>query len=368
MRTYAEIDLTRVMENVRVIASRLPKGTALYGAMKADAYGHGAVAVARAAKKAGLQGCCVASAEEGEELIASGIGLPVLLLGRLLPEDEERAVELGLEFNVFDPGQVARVDGIAGRLQKKARVHAKLDTGMHRLGMDSDEDVSAMIAALKAAPNVTLEGVFSHLSSADDERAYTLMQKGKFDHWVKMFRDAGFTFRTHLQNTPGIFNYGERGYDIARPGIGIYGYGYGFDTSKLRPALSWYARVLQVRELAAGETVSYNRTFRAERPMTLACIAAGYADGYKRCLSSRGEVLLAGRRCRVVGRVCMDLTLVDVTGVPVAPGDWATLLGTDGGETIDATELAELCGTINYEILTSIHDKRVPRKYVGGEA
>jgi len=378
--TEAVVDLAAIAHNYRLAVE--VGGRPAIGVVKADAYGHGAVRVARALVDAGAPVLAVALVEEGIELRDAGIEAPVLVLGGAYGDAYEELVRHRLVPVVFTREHVTRLAAAARSLGVRARLHVKVDTGMGRLGATEDE-LSALADVLRASPDVEVEGLLTHFASADlAPRATTERQIRRFEAAWEAFAQAGIAPRLrHLANSAGTIEYAFVPQGLTRPGIMLYGY-LPFDPAaaplpeaarevakRLRLALSWRTAIAHVKEVAAGTPISYGGYWVAQRTSRIATLPVGYADGYSRRLSGRagygcGHVLVRGRRAPVAGTVCMDLTMVDVTDVPGASvGDEVVLLGEQGSERIDADELARRAGTISYEVLCGI-GTRVPRRYV----
>lgn len=362
---YVEIDLEAIRHNVRAMREQLRAGTQLLAVVKADAYGHGATAVALAALKAGASMLAVAIPEEGEALRAAGIQAPILILGGSEPEAAEAIVKNRLIQTLFDEGMLRALSRAAGRLGLEAQVHLKLDTGMSRIGVRSPEEAAVLAQAVDAAPGVTLAGAFTHFATADepDARA-TMCQIERFEAMTAAIsRVHPAAFLRHACNSAGIFRYPQAHYDLVRGGIALYGYAPSPDITGLRPAMRWATRAVYVKDLPQGARISYGGTYEAERDMRVMTLPVGYADGYRRAFSGKAQVLVRGRRANVVGRVCMDQVMVDVTDIPgCAEGDEAVLMGAQGEDAIDAAELAAWADTISYEMLLA-PSARVPRVY-----
>ena len=353
---YVEIDLEAVRHNARQMLARLSEGTRLMAVVKADAYGHGAVQVAQAALEAGASALAVAIPEEGECLRAAGIAAPILVLGGIEPDAAGAVVRCGLTQTVFDARAIAALSQAAQRLNRPARVHLKLDTGMSRIGVRTAAQAAALAQAADEAPGVRLVGAFTHFASADEEDAsQTQQQIARFEDMLRAVEAVhGAPLLRHACNSAGIYRYPQAHYDMVRGGIALYG---------CAPAMRWTTRATFVKDLPAGERISYGGTYTAARDMRVMTVPVGYADGYRRAFSGRAQVLVRGRRAPVVGRVCMDQMMVDVTDVPgCAAGDEVVLLGAQGGEAISADEMAAWADTISYEILLA-PSARVPRTY-----
>jgi len=376
--TEAIVDLSAIVHNYR-LATEIG-GRPAVGVVKADAYGHGAVPVARALVEAGCPVLGVALVEEGLELREAGIAVPTLVLGGAYGDDYEPLVRHRLTPLVFTADHVRRLAAAARAAGTRASAHLKLDTGMGRIGVLPAE-LPALVEALRASPEVRLEGVCTHFASADLEpRSTTERQVVLFNEMAAMLERAGFTLKHHLANSAGTIAYPSARQDLTRPGIMLYGYlpfaqgaplspGVAEAAARLRRPLTWRTAITHVKSVPAGTPVSYGGKWVARRPSRIATLPVGYADGYGRRLSGRpdqgrAEVVVHGRRAPVAGTVCMDMTMIDVTDVPDAvPGDEVLLLGQEGAARVDADDLAAWAGTISYEILCQI-GRRVPRRYV----
>jgi alanine racemase len=378
--TEAVVDLAAIAHNYRVAVEA--GGRPAIGVVKADAYGHGALAVARALLRAGAPVLAVALVEEGLELREAGIAAPVLVLGGAYEGAYDLVVRHRLMPLVFSAEHVVRLAAAARAQGTRASAHVELDTGMGRTGVAPGE-LPAFVAALRGAPEVALDGACTHFANADLEgREVTERQVARFDEMTRALEQVGLRIRLrHLANSAGALEFPGVRQDLTRPGIMLYGY-FPFRPevpvsaatraagARLRPALTFRTAVMHVKTVDAGTPISYGGRWMARRESRIATLPVGYADGYARRLSGRpdmgrAEVLVRGRRAPVAGTVCMDLTMVDVTDVPgAAPGDEVVLVGEQGGAAIGADELAERAGTISYEILCGI-SRRVPRRYRG---
>jgi len=367
MRTWVEVNLDAIRENARRLNARLG-GAQLIAVVKANAYGHGAVHVARA-----LQGIAprfaVISPEEALELRMAGITEPILILSPLEAETVEGAFDAHAEvcLSTLDDARMLA----AATLQRRRRlsVHLKMDTGMNRCGTRPDQ-LASVLEYLSTRPLLRLVGVWTHFAVADDPAdGFTAEQ---FQAFTAALRRFGLErLMRHAANSGAVLNFTDFLLDAARVGIALYGVYPSAATSRevaLTPALTWKATVCRVAEALPGETVSYGRRYTIERPSRLATVAVGYADGYPRQASNRGWVLIRGQRAPIRGTICMDALVCDVTDIPDASyGDVATLIGSDGDEQISADDLAAWSETIAYDILTGI-GRRVKRRYEGGEA
>jgi len=363
--TVAEIRLSALRHNLQVIRALLPQGVGLLGIVKANAYGHGALSVALALEAGGARMLGVATVEEGVELREGGVRLPVVVLGGVDPPQAAEALSHGLSAVLFDLGQIgdlARAASVAGR---PFPVHVKVDTGMGRLGLLPREAMEAA-GRIAATPALRLEGWMTHLSSADgpaaEDREHTAAQLAAFRETLPAVRKAfGTAVAVHALNSAGILRFGGEPFDLVRPGISMYGCSPlppGDASPDLRPVMRIVTKVLSLKELPAGHAVSYNRRYRCDGARRIAVVPIGYADGYRRALTGRARMSAAGHPVPVVGTVCMDHTMIDVTGVP------GVAIGTDvevmGGASMGAEEMARICGTIPYEILVQV-GPRIPR-------
>ena len=362
-RTWAEIDLAALAKNLAAIGKRCNKK--VYAVVKADAYGHGAVETARALGRCGVYGFCVSNLAEAEELRAAGLTQPVLILGYTPVEYADALANHNIEQCVYS---LEYASALSAAAKKTVRVHLKLDTGMGRIGFDCRSDCLPGLEDAKqvlSLPNLEACGVFMHYAVADtpSEDAFTAAQYSRFCKAVAALEAGGHQFAIkHCSNSAGALGLEEMGTDAIRAGIILYGLApdTGMELPEgVKPVMSLYSTVSMVKTVAAGESVSYGRTYRADAERTIATVSAGYADGVPRLLSNCGSVLIHGKRAPIVGRVCMDQFAVDVTDIPdVKMGDTVTIFGP--GLSVD--EVARAAQTINYEIICGI-SKRVPRVY-----
>lgn len=363
---WAEIDLDCIKHNVGELRQAASSAQVM-AVVKADGYGHGAVPVAQAALEAGATWLGVATLEEGVDLRKAGLTAPVLILGYIPPAQADTVVLYDLRPTVFHLNFAQALAQWGRALMRRVPVHIKVDTGMSRVGVQPAEAV-AFLQAVANLPQLEVEGVFTHLAAADDpDHPLTAEQLQRFGGVLSALGDAGIMPKLrHACNSAGILLHPAGHYDLVRAGIALYGLPPDPTltlSADLRPALTWKCRVAMIKAIEPGRSVSYGATYRAARAERIASLPVGYADGYFRLLSGRGEVLIGGHRCPVVGRVCMDQTMVRVPDdAEVSVGDEAVLIGEQGGERISASDLAGLAGTINYEIVCAI-SKRVPRLY-----
>ena len=370
MRTWAEISLGNLEHNYRALRACAPNSGFL-GVVKANAYGHGAVPVAKRLEELEADYLAVACLAEARELREAGVLTPILLLGYTPTNCAEELLRYGLTQTVYDLESARAFSAAAQAAGRRLRIHMKADTGMSRLGWLCNEghrtEAADAIAAVCALPGLEAEGLFTHFADADGNEEYTMGQFTRFLDARQALEALGVRFKIcHCAASAAVLNYPCTHMDMVRPGIALYGY-YpapgleGLDSSGLLPVMALKTRVAAVRAVPAGTCVSYGCTARLERDSRLAVLPVGYGDGYPRLLSNRMEVLLRGRRCPVVGRICMDMCMVDVTDVPDAvPGDVAELYGREGL----LEQAAALAGTIPYELLCNVNP-RVPRIYTG---
>lgn len=344
------IDLAVLRENIRSIRGTLPARTRLMAVVKADGYGHGMIPVARNALAAGADALAVALADEGVQLREAGIEAPVLVLGAASPEELAEGVRYGLTMTVCSPDMVASMQTAAEMLDRQALAHLKVDTGMNRIGVRTQEEVRAVLAALEVSPRVQLTGAFTHFADADGENLdFTREQLRRFRELTALLSEG---ILRHCANSAAIHRFPEAAMDMVRAGISMYGYPPVPTELPLRPFMRWTAPVTYVKTIAPGDTVSYGRTFTADKTLRIATIACGYGDGYHRSASGKAEVILHGRRVPVIGRICMDQMMADVSNLPeVKPGDEAVLMGSEGESVITAEDIAAWAGTISYEVL-----------------
>jgi alanine racemase len=363
--TRAEIDLAALRHNAAVLR-RAAGGTALAAVVKADAYGHGAVGVARAL--AGLvERFAVSLIEEGIELRDAGITEPILVMGPSLAGGHRELCERGLTAVVSDPGDLDALAAIGRARGRPVPIHIKVDTGMGRLGIAAGE-LAGLLARAGSGGGLLVEGLCTHFASADlpdlaEARRVTHAQLAAFDRAIADAHAAGATgLVCHAANSAGVIRFPAARFDLCRPGLAMYGNGLAPAGESLRPVMHLVSQIAQVRAVAAGQAVSYGGLWRAARASRVAVLPIGYADGYPRRLTGSAEVLVNGRRCPVVGAISMDMTLVDVTtlGHDAGVGDAVVFLGAQGEERITAAELAERAGVTEYEVTCAV-SKRVPR-------
>lgn len=367
--TYAEINIDALRHNCREVLKRLPKEMNVLAIVKANAYGHGALFCARALAGLGVSRLGVATVEEGIELRDGGLGGEIFVLGGVLTPNPKDLLEYRLKPVLHDLEGVKKLGSYLKDANKEYAVHIKLDTGMGRLGL-LPSDTEELIRLLKAFPQICVEGVMTHLARADEEnpeptdRQFVLFQKLQ-----RIFEEKGLKAPFyHIANSAMIIDGRSNGYQWARPGIMLYG-AYPHPRQReivdLKPVMTLKTGIMSLKRHPAGSPLSYGGTFVTKHESLIGILPVGYADGYPRLVSNRASVLVRGRRAPVVGRVCMDLTLVDVTNIPgVSLGDEVVLFGKQGDAIIRAEEVADWAETISYEIFCGI-TSRVPRIYVG---
>ncbi len=356
------IDLAALRNNVRLLRQAIPPQAMLMAVVKADAYGHGIVRVAKNALCAGADWLAVARTDEGMVLRNAGVSAPILVLGAASGMEIGDGVAHDLTLTVTDPLMILSAQRHAERLGKTALIHLKLDTGMGRIGVRTADEVMAILRTLEACPSVRLTGVFTHFADADGENPdYTLMQLRRFNELCAFLPQ---NIIRHCANSAAIHRCPEAALDMVRAGISMYGYPPVPVDTPLQPVMDWRTAVTYVKKIQPGDKVSYGCTFSADKPMTIATVACGYGDGYHRSASGRAQVIIHGRRCPVVGRICMDQMMVDVSELTdVEPGDEAVLIGGEGPFSITAEDLGAWSGTISYEVLLAATE-RVHRRWI----
>ncbi|MHB9036027.1 MAG: alanine racemase [Armatimonadota bacterium] len=367
--TYAEVDLSAIRDNIRAVRARVGEGVKIMPAVKANGYGHGAVQVSKACLDSGADVLCVSSLEEGAELREAGFDAPIMTLGCSPNDAAESLVKYGITSTVCDISFAKSISNAAVRLGKTATCHIKVDTGMGRIGVRL-EDAVDFVRAVAGLPSVMVEGLFTHFPCSDEQdRSFTLAQ-------VETFRDVAFRLKRagveisllHTSNSGGILTFPEADFSAVRPGIIVYGHYPSCEVAKsipVREALTLKTRIVFLKDAERGTGISYGRTHTLKRRSKVATLPVGYGDGYSRLLSNKGEAAVRGVRVPLIGRVCMDQCMIDVTDVPgVECGDEVILYG-GGYDYLSVSRIAEKIGTISYEVLCNI-GQRVPRVYVSG--
>lgn len=365
-QVWAEVNLQTLRENYFKLQAFTR--SEMMPIVKADAYGHGVIPVVKTLIACGAERYGVALLEEALEIKAVFPELTVMVIGATEPDQSDILVKKEIIPAIFQLSQAQALSEAAVKQNRTARLHIKIDTGMNRIGFRERD--FADIMKIAALPNLFIEGIFTHLATSDQrDLSFAREQLNRFQSLYDKLKKAGLTIPIrHAANSAAILQFPESHFELVRPGISLYGFTPSSQISGavgLEPVMSWKAKVSHVKSIKTGETVSYGRTFQAAYPTRVATIPVGYADGLRRALSNQGEMLIHGRRSTMIGRVCMDQTMLEVTKIPgVQVGDVVTILGKDGHDQITATEMAEWIGTISYEVVCGI-SKRVPRVYLG---
>ncbi len=363
-RVWAEIDLSACIENFRKIKDIVKKSKILV-AIKADAYGHGAREIAKVLEKEGAYMFGVADVEEGIDLREKAkTKSKILVLSPIPYHFTDALFEYKLTPTITEIDFAKILNEKAKKHRKKIKVHVEVDTGMGRTGVD-EEKIFEFMDELNNLKNIEIEGVFTHFPSAEQDKKFTLQQIKRFEKIIKKLKEKIPRLIAHAANSAGILNYKNSYFDMVRPGLAIYGINPNRKAKiSLKPVMKLYTRIVNLRQMKKGKTISYGRTYKLDRDAKIAVLSVGYGDGYPRNLSNKGKVIVHGKKVNIVGVVCMDLTMVDVSKIKdLKIGDKVTLLGEDGGEKITASEIAEWADTIPYEIISRI-SRRVPRFYI----
>lgn len=368
LRTWCDIDLAAIRRNMCNIREKAGQGVKVMAVIKADGYGHGAIPIGHHIEDI-TDYFGVASIDEAVELRKSGISIPILILGYNSPSLYEMNLLYDIDQTIYSIETAKAMSETAKRAGKRARIHIALDTGMTRIGFSADEEGLAAVKEIAALPNIHLEGLFTHFSCADmTDKAYTHQQMERYDHFVDMLEEAGITIPVkHICNSAGIMEFDHHRYDMVRAGIILYGLMPSDEVDvksiDLEPALAWKTHVVNIMEPEMNRGVSYGATYVTDHPCRIATVSIGYADGYPRSLSNKGYMLIHGQKAPILGRVCMDQTMVDITHIAdVKVEDEVILAGGWDEKRISVEEISELAGSFNYEFVCDI-SKRVPRKY-----
>lgn len=364
-RSAVLVDLDRIRDNFLAVKRKVGDKTGILAVIKADAYGHGAIETARE-----LESLCdffgVADIDEAMQLRIGGFSKPILILGRTDPYYSDVIIKYDIRTAISCLSDAESLNEEGARQGKKAKIHIAVDTGMSRIGFQADEVNE--IVKISRLPYIEIEGVFSHFATADDrDLSRAIKQKELFDRVVADIENEGISIPLrHMNNSAGIINFSEK-YDLVRAGIVLYGLYPSHDIDKslleIKPAMRWVAKISHVKTLPAGREISYGGTYVTAKDTRVATVPVGYADGYPRCLSGEGEVLVNGKRVPIIGRICMDQFMIDVTDVPdVTMGDEVTLVGNDGDDCLTMEEVSEKAYSFNYELPCRI-SRRVPRLY-----
>ena len=373
-RIYAKINLDAICYNMKSIEQKLSAGTKIIAVVKTDGYGHGALEIARKIEGFdSLFGFAVATAEEAYGLRQSGIEKPILILGYTFEDDFEELIQSQVRFTVYSYEMAKPISKAAQNVGRNAKVHIKIDTGMSRIGYQVTAGSADEIAEINALSGITIEGVFTHFARADEaDKTFTLEQIQQFQNMISMLKERKLEIPLkHCSNSAGIAELPQANMDCVRAGIILYGLWPSDEVKRdslaLKPAMELKSRIVHIKTLEAGRSISYGGTYCLKEPRKIATIPVGYGDGYPRSLSNKGYVLIHGKKAPIVGRVCMDQFMVDVTDIPdVNMLDTVTLLGKDGGSFLSMEELGTLSGRFNYEFACDI-GKRVPRIYSSNE-
>ncbi len=370
-RVCAHINLDAVLHNLKQMRAHISEDTKIMAVIKADAYGHGSVPIAWEMEELSyVYGYGVASVEEAMQLRNANIRKPILVLGYTFPYSYETLINQEITPTVFRRDVLHQLDEIAGRMNVKSPIHIKVDTGMTRIGIRPDEDGAAFVKEALSCENLVVEGIFTHFSKADEaDKTYANRQLQNFLSFVKKCEEENdYKFKlVHCSNSAGIIDMPDANLDLVRAGIILYGMWPSEEVNKqaieLEPVLSLKSHIVYVKDVEAGVPVSYNGTYITQRTTKIATVPVGYADGYPRNLSNTGTVIIAGKRAPIIGRVCMDQFMVDVSSIPECKeGDEVTLIGKDGSEWITIEELGSISGRFNYEFACEI-GKRTPRVF-----
>lgn len=371
-RVYADIRLDIICDNVDRLMALTPSGTKALAVVKADGYGHGDIAVAKAVYDK-VYGYAVATLDEAVNLRENGIDKPILILGFVNTDEYTTLVKYNVAATIFDYETAKELDMIAKELNKTAICHIKVDTGMRRIGLEPNLSGATVIQKIVALENIKAQGIFTHFATADEKNKYQAdKQFEKFSNFIEYLHGQGIDFEIqHCANSAAVIDMPYTYKDMVRLGIAMYGM-YPSDEVEqsnvdLRPALELKSHVTMVKCVEAGQKISYGGTFETTKQTILATVSVGYGDGYPRSLSSKGYVLIHGKKAPIVGRVCMDQLMVDVTEIEhVKRNDIVILIGKDGNEVITIEEIAKLAGTFNYEFVCDLN-KRIPRNYYMNE-
>ena len=372
LRGYVEVDLDAITENMYHMKEHISPNTKMIAVIKTNGYGHGSYPIAQALHQLDfVYGYAVATAEEAHELRQEGIRKPILVLGYTFPYSYEMLASEEIRPAVFRYDMIPQLAQASRKTGKKVKVHIAVDTGMSRIGITPDEEGLGFVKALLEEPALEVEGIFTHFANADEEdKTSAREQLAKFEEFIQLIETkTGYQIPVkHCSNSAGILELPEANMDVVRAGITMYGLYPSDEVRKdivpLRPALSLYSHVTFIKTIHKGQKVSYGGTYTAEKDVRVATVPLGYGDGYPRSLSNCGYVLIRGQRVPIIGRICMDQFMVDVSSLPcVEEGDTVTLIGYDGEEHISAEELGDLSHRFNYELVCNL-SLRIPRVYL----
>lgn len=369
-RVHAVIDLDAICHNIKEVKRVIGPDVKVMPVIKADGYGHGAVPIAKALNEIGVDAFAVAIIEEGITLRKNGITQPIVILGYTSEYQYSSLIQYEIQPTVFCYEMAESLSKIAAALGQNAKIHIKLDTGMNRIGFKPTRESLEIVKKISKLPNIKIEGIFTHFACVDEaDKTSAKKQKAEYDKFIGWLSEEGIEIPVkHVSNSASIIDMKDWRMDMVRSGIITYGLYPSEEVSKdvldLRPAMSLKTHIVYIKEVGPGEGVSYNHTFVTKRNTKIATIPVGYADGYPRALSSKGRVLIRGQYAPIIGRICMDQFMVDVTDIPdVSVMDEVTLVGVDGENRISVEEVANGAGSFNYEFVCGV-SKRVPRVYM----
>lgn len=370
-RGYATVDLDKIHRNMDHMKANLDQTTRMIGVIKADGYGHGAAAIAKELEPLDyMYGFAVATSEEAHSLRMAGVEKPILILGYTFPCSYRQLIEEEVRPAVFKEEMLVKLSDTAMQMKKQAKIHIKVDTGMSRIGILPDKNGLLFVEKAFHTEGIVVEGIFTHLATADHaDKRYAIEQMERFQAFCREIEDLGITIPVkHCSNSAGIVEMRKANMDVVRAGITLYGLWPSEEVSRhiveLEPALELKSTIIYLKTIPANTPVGYGRTYIAENERKIATIPIGYGDGYPRSLSNRGSVLIRGKRAPIVGRICMDQFMVDVTEIEgVAENDEVTLIGNDGKERITMEEIGEISGRFNYELACDLGN-RIPRVYI----
>lgn len=370
-RVYAEVNLDAILYNMEQMRKLLKEDTKIMGVIKTDGYGHGAVPIGRELEQLDYTwGYATATVEEAEILRRNGIEKPILVLGATFPEQYEAMADLGIRVNLYSIRQAEQMEAVAAKMNKKIMVHAKIDTGLSRLGFQVTEEAADEIARISRMPHIIVEGIFTHFAKSDaKDKTMANQQMEAFAKMKKMLEERNVEIpMIHCSNSAAIIDMPEANMSVVRAGISLYGMWPSDEVKKenidLQPVMSLKSCIVFLKELEKGRTISYGATYETTRKQRIATVPVGYGDGYPRSLSNKGYVLIYGKKAPICGRICMDQFMVDVTDIPEAQeGDLVTLVGKDHGAEITMEEIGDLSGRFNYEFACDL-GKRIPRVYI----
>ncbi len=367
-RVYCQVNLDNIYENIISIKKIVNESTSMVAVVKMDGYGHGAVPVAKKIDEH-IDAYAVATVDEGINLRINGIDKPIYILGFTYEKRIKEAIKYDIRMAVFEYEMAEKINEVAAKMGKTAKIHIKLDTGMSRIGFKDDDNAIDDVVAISKLENIEIEGIFTHFARADEtDKTSTFTQIKRFDDFNARLNEKGVDIKIkHCSNSAGIIDLKEANYNATRIGISLYGLYPSDEVDKsnvvLKPALELKSHIVFVKEIEKGTAVSYGGTFVADKKMRIATIPVGYGDGYPRSLSNKGYVLINGNRAPILGRVCMDQFMVDVTDIDAKKGDLVTLVGEDNGAFLSVEEVSGMAGTFNYEFICDV-GKRVPRVYI----